>query len=242
MEAIRLSQVALSDIIRLGAELRTIGDGARCMEETATRITRHLYDRLADDGGGPASVLVRLYKSHPYGELPEPLQAFARGILGGAAPPDPVRCLTLLGTAGVEPAWNDRTRSKGHQAIPLPSEAAVEKLPMILQLVRQLGLEASHVVKPRPDLLLELDQQTYNVFFVERALGSEHIPAQDSFVIPRGVQSVIGFGGVLPNGDMFAVIAFTTVAVTRPVADLFKTLALNVKLALLPGVNKPVFA
>src|SRR5262245_2615000 len=131
----KLNQLALSDVIRLGSELRRLGDGAATMEEASSRITSYLYAQLADDAGKPANVLVRLYKSHRFGALPPSLQRFAQGILGGARASDDVRCLTLLSTTGVEPAWNDRTKSSGHQAIPLPSENAVEKLPMILQLV-----------------------------------------------------------------------------------------------------------
>jgi hypothetical protein len=234
--------MALSDAIRLGAELRTVGQGANSMEEVASRIARHLYARLVDDQGNPANALVRVYKSHRYGALPASLQDSVRATLGEASVSEEVRCLTLLGTAGSEAAWNHREQSAGHRAIPLPSEGAVERLPMILQLVRQLGLEVSQVVRPQPALILELDQATFNVFFVERARGSEHIPAQDNFVIPYAIQSVLGFGGMLPSGDMFAVIAFSKVALSRATADLFKTMALNVKLALLPFTHSAVFS
>src|SRR5688572_14744432 len=121
----KLTNLALSDAIRLGSELRKLGDGAANMEEAASRVTRYLYNELTDDHGAPATALVRLYKSHPYGALPPPLQRFALGLLGGVTPADDVRCLALLGTCGSVPEWNDRKRSGGHQAIPLPSESAV---------------------------------------------------------------------------------------------------------------------
>jgi hypothetical protein len=56
------------------------------------------------------------------------------------------------------------------------------------------------------------------------------------------VKSVLGFGGLLPNGELFAAVLFCRVPVPRNVADLFRTLALNLKLSLLPFVGKTVLA
>ena len=61
------------------------------------------------------------------------------------------------------------------------------------------------------------------------------------FVVPFGIKSVLGFGGVLPPGDLFAVIMFSRVPVPRETADLFRNLALSVKLAILPFSRGPVF-
>jgi hypothetical protein len=80
------------------------------------------------------------------------------------------------------------------------------------------------------------------VFYVDRAEGSPYIPAQTEFVQPQRIQSVLGFGGLLPSGELFATILFTRTYIPREVADLFKTLALNVKVALLPFVDRRVFA
>jgi hypothetical protein len=60
-------------------------------------------------------------------------------------------------------------------------------------------------------------------------------------VIPYGIRSVLGFGGILHTGDLFAVIIFSKVPIVRNTAELFKTLALNVKIALLPFAAGPVF-
>jgi hypothetical protein len=46
-----------------------------------------------------------------------------------------------------------------------------------------------------------------------------------------GIKSVLGFGGMLATGDLFAVILFATVHVSAAVADRFKTIALDVKAA-----------
>jgi hypothetical protein len=107
---------------------------------------------------------------------------------------------------------------------------------MISQLVRQLGLEISALLEPAPEMLMDFEQRTYNVFHVADALGSPHIPAQADFVVPYQVRSVLSFGGILPNGELFAVILFGRVTVTRETAEMFKTIALSVKMAVLPLV------
>jgi hypothetical protein len=91
-------------------------------------------------------------------------------------------------------------------------------------------------------MLLDSAQHTFNVFHVADAAGSPHIPAQQEFVIPHGVRSVLGFGGLLPPGELFATILFTKARVPREVAERFRTLALNVKVALLPFAGVRIFS
>ena len=51
-------------------------------------------------------------------------------------------------------------------------------------------------------------------------------PTKDvEFVIPFGIRSVLGFGGMLPSGNVFAVILFAQIHVPRDIAEFFKTLA-----------------
>jgi hypothetical protein len=113
---------------------------------------------------------------------------------------------------------------------------------MIAQLIRQLGVQVELLVDPAPELLVDVQQHTFNVFHVPVAEGCPYIPAQREFVLPYGVRSVIGFGGLLPPGELFATILFSKVPVSRETAELFKTLALNVKVAMLPFAGKKIFA
>ena len=112
---------------------------------------------------------------------------------------------------------------------------------MIARLIEQLGIPLGAVVQPAPELIVDLAQNSWNVFHVEQAEGSPYIPAQEEFVARYGIRSVIGFGGILPSGALFAVIIFTRVPVPSETAQLFKTLALNVKLALIPFDGERVF-
>ena len=80
----------------------------------------------------------------------------------------------------------------------------------------------------------ELAGKRHGVFHVEHAVGSPYIPAQQEFVIPFGIHSVLGFGGMLPSGNLFVVILFSKVHIPRETADMFKPLSLSVKLTVLP--------
>jgi len=228
-----LAGFTLSDMVRCSNGVRTAAAGATSMESAARGIVSFLRDSLIDkELQGPSCALVRLYKVHPFEHLEPGLQARAR------AGPGPSRrgvpCLTLLGTAGDEALWNDRHASLAHGVIPLDSGDAVRHFPMIQQLVEQLGLEVHEVVEPHPELFVDLDRRSFNVFHVPDAVGSPFVPAQEAFVLRYGVKSVLGFGGVLPPGSMFAVILFSRTAISEDTAQLFRSVALSVKLALLP--------
>jgi hypothetical protein len=228
-----LSRLTLADMAHASTRLRKLGQGAGSMEEAAQRVVRFLYDEF----GVPESkergcILVRMYKTHPFGELPPELQAFASQAAQTELAAN-VRCLVLLGTVGVEPAWCVRQRSQGHRAIPLPSVDAVARLPMVAQLVSQLGYDVAQLVSSTAGTLLDANERTFNVFHVPEAAGSPCIPAQ-SFVEQYEVKSVLGCGGQLPDGSLYAFIAFARVPISRETAETFKPLALAAKLALLP--------
>jgi len=237
----RLGEFGLAEMVQLGAELRQLGDRHASVEELAQSASDHIYENLVDDGGRPALALVRFFKTHAYGSLPPDLQASVEAALHPEKPWPALNCLTLLGTRGEHSDWNSRRRSRGHQSIPLRNADIVGRAPMIGALTQQFGLVAADVINPRPEIFLELGRGTFNVFHVADAVGSPAIPAQREFVVPHGVQSVVGVGGATPTGEIFAVIMFSKVAVSVPVAPLFKPLALNLRLALLQAERR-VFA
>jgi hypothetical protein len=238
-----LKKFTLADMTRCGAELRRFGSESKSMEQAAVGVVRHLYERLGYSNSGHRScVLVRFFKTHPYGDLGPKLQEFSRSMMPGVSLGSAAKCLTLLGTAGDRPEWNYPHKSRGHWAIPLPSMHAVEQIPMISQLIRQFGIEVNSLLAPKSEIIQEMNQRTYNVFYVEPARDSPYIPAQKDFVVPNNVESVLGFGGVLPEGNLFAVIMFAKVPIPAPTAEMFRTIALNVKLAILPFAEGPIFA
>jgi len=238
-----LTNFSLRDMTECGVSLRKLGIGAQSMEEVANRIVYFFYKNFWDETtNNSAFALVRVFKTHSYSELLSELQQVASTLSSGAEIHETTKCLTLLASAGILPEWNHRQGSQGHQAIPLVSEEMVARSPMIAQLIHQLGLEIRNVLTPDPDLLTDLEQRTYNVFHVQDAVDSPYVPAQEEFIVPYGVQSVLGFGGVLPSGNLMAVILFSKLRIDRDTADMFKSLALNVKIAMLPFDRTTVFA
>ena len=238
-----LTRFTLRDMAECGLALRQFGLGVESMEEASNRIVRYLYENFCTKPTGEKScALVRLLKTHPYEDLEVELAQYARSMLDRYPPLPAMKCMTLLATVGEQTEWNSRHTSVGHKAIPLASESVVAQIPMISQLIRQLGLDIKTVINPGPNLLVEIEQRKYNVFYVPEAIGNPYIPAQDSFVIPFGIKSVLGFGGLLPSGNLFAIIMFLKVQIPHSTAQMFSTLALNVKTALLGFDRGAVFA
>jgi hypothetical protein len=227
-----LTKFSQADMYRCAIGVRNMDAGSHSMEETAQRIVRYLYKNLTDPKTGQsACALVRFFKTHPYGDLSDDLQEAAQAILKGRPIMRATKCLTLLATAGDEPYWNVRQQSTGHQAIPLIDQDFVYRAPMILQLIQQFGLEVSTVIDTSPTLIEDTARMNFNVFYVPQALDSPHIPAQKEFVVPYKVRSVLGFGGMLPSGNLFAIILFSKVAISPETASLFKWISAYVRIA-----------
>jgi hypothetical protein len=238
-----IDDFTLKDMVGFSSALRQAGTGADSMEEVAGSIVQYLYENLTDKKTGERTcVLVRLFKTHTYGELDGDLQAFARTLILPSPVSPAMKCLVLLATRGTEPEWNFRNKSHNHRSLPLPtSEYFIRAFPMVGQLVEQMGLDVGTVLQQDPSVIADMAQRTFNVFLVPEAQGSPYIPAQKDFVIPFGVRSVLGFGGILPSGNLFIVILFSKTAIPRETADMFKSLALSVKIALLPFDGRAVF-
>lgn len=229
-----LKRFDLAEMLRCGRELGRASMGSTTLEDAAARVVRYLYDSCVDEETGEREcALVRFFVTQPYRAMPPEMQDAACRILGCPPSHETMNCLALLATAGEEPAWNDRRRSLGHQAIPLPDVAMVQQVPMLAELFRSLGVDQQALVA-RDEALLRsaADGKMYRVFFVPEAEGSPFIPAQDTFVRPYGIRSVLGWGGVLHGGELFAVILFTHVDIPEQSADRFRHIALDVKAAL----------
>ena len=228
-DPISIGQFSMSDAISCGAEIRYLGKQAAEEASFGNALLKCLRQHFEDDAGAPAIALARLFKTDSYGRLDPELQAVVRQAI--ATPPPELKCLRLLATVGSEPAWNDIRHSVSHRVIPLPSETAVEQLPMIARLLQQLELDVGGLVQSDAKLVVRGAQTS--VFHVEEALGSHYVPAQDEFIRRFGIRSVVGFGDVLPDCNIFAVILFSRAKIPGDVADFFSLLSLSVRSALL---------
>ena len=227
-----LERFSGDDLASFGEAIRSHARTSQTMEGSAQKTVDLLWAELEATDGSPALALVRFYKTHPYGKLPEDLRGFARQVLDDEPDPE-TRCFTLLATRGVEPDWNDRRKSQGHQAIPLPSVEFIQRLPMVAGLIDQLGLDVADVVRPNLERVNELARRNYDVFHVPDAPGSEFVPAQD-FVQAHGIVSALGFGGVLFSGDFYAVVMFSRVPISVAVADRLRVLSLAARVSVMP--------
>lgn len=237
-----LSRFGLREMIECGRSIRDLDQSATSMESAATLLVSHFRKTFIDlETQQPDCSLVRVFKTHRFGQLPTELKRRAEALIAGKnSSKEELSCLTLLATSGDLAEWNDRSHSAGHAVIPLENIEVVEQAPMISQLIRQMGIDIGSVISPSEELLLQADERAYGVFHVEKAAGSSSIPSQQ-FISKHKIQSVLGFGGLFPSGDLFAMIMFSRKHISRETADLFRTIALSVKLFLLPFTRGPVF-
>ena len=109
-----VSKFRLQDMTACSAALRQLGAGASSIDMAADRITQYLYTALTTGPDeDPACVLVRLFKTHPYGRLSPELQALVDARLGDKPANPDMKCLTLLASTGAVESWNDPARSSG---------------------------------------------------------------------------------------------------------------------------------
>jgi len=237
-----LKKFTLQDMTHCGEALQQLELQAKNVDEMASLLVHYFYNHLIDKQTEEKScALVRFFMTYPYSELDEELRKSGDKMLDGNSASHDMNCLTLLSTVGMQPEWNTTRLSNRHRVIPLVNKHKVEQIPMISQLIYQLGLDIDNVLHPDPILVTKLENKIFNVFLVPDALGNPHIPDQEGFVVPFGIKSVLGFGSMLPTGNLFVLIIFSKVRIPRSTADMFKNLALSARIAVLPFVTKKIF-
>lgn len=237
-----VTKFTLQDMTRCGDAVQQFGVKAKNIEELADMMVRYFYDHFMDKKTGEKScALVRFFITYPYSSIDEELRQLADGMLNGQPAPQEMKCLILLATAGMKAEWNSTKLSKGHRVLPLLNEDMLKKNLMVYQFIYQLGIDISAVLNPDPHLAIELENKIFNVYYVPDALGSPYIPAQNEFVIPFGIKSALGFGDMLPTGNLFAVIMFSKTKIPLAIADMFKNIALNARMAVLSFVSEKIF-
>lgn len=218
----RLSDVTPADVGELLQQAAGIR-GHAAAEGAAQKFTEILYKRFEE-----SVVLTRLFATVPMERLPFANQYFVNNLASSAGISELVHeetmVLSLLGTSGKLPEWNDRRGSKGHVGIPLASEKFVDSIPMISGLLKEIGLPLDWVDDWHTQIVCKgfLSQST-GMFYVEDAAGTEDeygrriIAAQD-FVADHGVKSVFGFGsGFQGNSTLVVLVVFTQEHLERSV-------------------------
>ncbi len=231
----------LKNLAKCSLVLRQFGRDTASMQESSQKIADYIYEHFYDSQSEENScALVRLFKTHPYGELEDSLQASARSLMKDTLPMGYMKCWTLLATAGKEPDSNSIGTAE-NLAIPLVNPELVAQMLPISELIQQLGLDIPTVLGMAPEKMLKLEPKLLNIFYIPTAQNSPFIPEQDSLIIPYEVKSVLGIGGLLPSGSLFVVLIFFKVKISQQTAEMFRSLALAVKTALLPFDGEVVF-
>ncbi len=229
-----LAHFSLLEMTECSAVLRRLGERSTSLRDAASQAVNYLFATLGNPETGERDcVLVRCFMTVPYCRLDHTTQQLARNRLGGIAPHRDLKCFTLMATAGEQPDWNQVERSHHYRVIPMVNADFVKQFPMFSQLLHQFGLSTHFDVAPQGEWLVDVEEKTYNVFYVPDATGSPYVPVQEGFVLKHGVKSVLCFGGMLPSRDLFAVILFSRTPVPKSTATLCKSLALGLKASLL---------
>ena len=206
-----LSAFDLHMAIEIGLDLRALGQRGVSTQLLADHLVETF--NAFEQNARPACVLVRVFLTRAYRELPPALQALLAAARGDDPPAPEQPCLQLMASRGIESAWNDPAHSSEHRVLLLDPAGA----PMVAELERQLriGDEA---------------QPATGTFHIADASASPAVPAK-SFVRSYGIKSVFGFGARAWPGEALLVIAFTRSAVDRKLARMLEPVALYARAA-----------
>ncbi|MDE3038986.1 MAG: sensor histidine kinase [Nitrospirota bacterium] len=224
-----LTTLSLVDVARLIARVRHLASHSSTIESFAQQLMQSFQETFrTSPAGDPEMVLSRCFVAQPFTEVASDVKTWLQ--VGQRRTPEPsaALCLSLMGSAGVVEGWNDASRSSRYRAIPVEADRFATRFPMFAEVFRQVGIS---IDKPRlgEGMTIGSAGTGCNVFHVPVALGSPYVPAQEEFVKPFGVRSVVGFGGWYGQGLYFLVILFSKVAILPRSVELLRLLALSVR-------------
>jgi nitrogen-specific signal transduction histidine kinase len=223
--ATRIEEILPMDILDLWASMESDVQAAATLEEAAQALATGLHTRLSE-----SAALTRVFVTVDLAEVPDEIRSFVTALadMSGATDDlhDSTQVLSLIGTSGREPDWNDRHRSQNHSGIPLISAEFVEDIPMISSLLHAVGLPLDYMDPEKAKVIQQTIGESAGLFFVESAaldtdhLGRKIIPAQD-FVNQYGVRSVFGLSVAYSGDEILVVIVFCTEQFSKAVAERF---------------------
>ncbi len=180
-------------------------------EKVSQRISEEIYHQFRQESQKSLFALVRVFRICRYMELTPDLQAMVD--------PEQKFWMALMGTMGDEPQWRSRHTSAGHKVV----SAGHERTPMLKSAFEQLGLKPGEITETNRAFF---EGSTLSPFFhVEHAPGSPHVPAQEEFVIPYQIQSVVGIGCAFISKASYLMIAFSKAPLDRKMAQTFAELS-----------------
>ncbi len=209
----RIASYSVEDVSALRARVESELKVFASFQQASQRFTDILYEELS-----PSAVLFRVFATVDYEKLPEKERDFVLELGRSREFLDELksktRVVTLLGSRGKRPSWNQRHRSERHLAIPLVTASFIKTIPMVSRLMGDMGTGLDWVQKQDQNMMVTSMGKMARVLYVEDALetrtgdGFEVIPDR-SFVEENGVRTVLALGGAYLNGTIVAVVLFT---------------------------------
>lgn len=212
-----------------GARARALGPFA-CAAQAAQAVADAAYERL-----GGSLVLLRVFTTLPFAALPAPDRDLVRrkceekALLGALRQGTPV--LTLLGTRGRNPDWDDRARSQRFRCIPLVSAAYVAAHSMLELQLRAMRFDPGLVDRWDEEVVARGRADRFSgLLYVRDAAtdrdeqGRPAVPGQ-AFVAEHGVKTVAGCGaGYARHPALATLFAFASEHLEREHVEPFTTL------------------
>lgn len=224
----QIGRVTPSSITDLWTAVEPFIRDAQRLEPAAQTLVDAVYRRFEE-----SVVLARMFVTVPFDSLPPSNRHFAKRQADKAEEAGSLRTVTpvlsLIGTCGQEPSWNDRRRSNNHIGIPLISSVFVDGIPMISRLLKELGVPLDWVDSQDSTMIEKTMGRSAGLFFVGDAAqatdqrGRKIIVAQD-FVETYGVKAVFGIGGAYVGGQIVVLVVFCRGDVPRHAAESFLSL------------------
>ncbi len=184
-------------------------DKWKSFEEVTDFIVNQIYKDFVNESDQKIFELVRIFRMVQSDNLPPE---------GLEDVPESPEWLALVATAGREDAWNSRLTSAGHRLLP----SAAFTTPMLKAAFEQIGLNQEHTTE---DFMKSAGLMA-NFFHVEHAPDSPYIVAQDEFVKPYGIKSVVGIGSPFIGGSMYMLLGFASTKLDKEIAEKVSNLAL----------------
>jgi hypothetical protein len=237
-----LTQLSARDMVLCSAALRKCGAGGFCMEAAAQETVTYLYENLVHpDKRGPACLLLRLFTIQLYRDLDFESQQSARALLERDSVHPSTPCLTLLASAGLRSEWNDRRRAGSQRAIPIEEHQIARRFPLLSRVLDEIGIGMASGPPGSPGTQ-DARQQRTAVFLESTPEPSLSIRREADIPLSCPLRAVLGFGEPLPSGSAFVALLFSTVPIAQEQALRFSTIALSIKLAILPFDGRQIFA
>lgn len=213
---LNFSQSTTTDYVSFARALPADLEDYETHEEASQRIVESLYQSFVDER--PYLSLVRIYRLCAYDELAPELQSMTTE--------DTPYVMALTGTYGEEEAWCNRHYSQGHKLIPVKPSTVRSQIPMFEKmLVDSMGVDLD-VLYETGDPVAATKGGLSGLFHVPVAEHSPVIPAQEGFVIPYGIESVVGFGGIMAGTasryTMYVLYAFSKQPINYEAAARFQ--------------------